>query len=195
VLYPRAVRSHQASANEDRRRCGIYDSICGFCRLATRLVVEKSGKSAVIWKKNNWTECTCGSKFSHRFDTGRQTATEAQEVDRAVVRTDTGLKNPQQLKEGVNDLQNLLEDFQLLLHRYTGQDDYRGSVAHSPIANRIEIERLMGFCQHTVLRRIIPAILPPRSASAGAERRALEAYAHQDLRLRNSWKNCARIET
>ncbi|MBA3947366.1 MAG: amino acid adenylation domain-containing protein, partial [Herpetosiphonaceae bacterium] len=75
----------------------------------------------------------------------------------------------------------LLAAFDVLLHRYSGQDDI---VVGSPIANRdlVEVEPLIGFFVNTLLLR---ASLRdnPRFAELLAQVRetTLEAYAHQNV--------------
>ena len=55
-------------------------------------------------------------------------------------------------KEGVTLFMTLLAAFQILLHRYTGQDDI---VVGSPIAGRTrsELEELIGFFVNTLVYR------------------------------------------
>ena len=75
----------------------------------------------------------------------------------------------------------LLAAFQILLHRYTGQDDI---VVGSPIANRnrIEIEGLIGFFVNTLVLRTDHSGNPTfRELLRRVRETALEAYAHQDL--------------
>ena len=75
----------------------------------------------------------------------------------------------------------LLAAFQVLLHRYTGQDDI---LVGSPIANRnrIEIEGLIGFFANTmVLRTDLSGNPKFRDLLGKVRETALEAYAHQDL--------------
>lgn len=75
----------------------------------------------------------------------------------------------------------LLAAFQLLLHRYTGQDDI---VVGSSIANRTrpEIEDLHGFFVNTLLMRADCSGNPTfRGLLAQVRQNALAAYQHQDL--------------
>ncbi len=75
----------------------------------------------------------------------------------------------------------LLAAFQLLLHRYTGQDDI---AVGSPVANRnwAEIEGLIGFFVNSLVMRTSFAGGPSFSELLGrVKEAALEAYAHQDL--------------
>ncbi|TCP59426.1 amino acid adenylation domain-containing protein [Tumebacillus sp. BK434] len=75
----------------------------------------------------------------------------------------------------------LLTAFNVLLHRYTGQDDI---LVGSPIAgrNRVEIENLIGFFVNTiVLRSELPGETSFRSLLKQVKQTALEAYAHQDV--------------
>ena len=84
-------------------------------------------------------------------------------------------------KEGVTLYMTLLAAFQILLHRYTGQDDI---VVGSPIANRnrIEIEGLIGFFVNTLVLRTDHSGNPTfRELLRRVRETALEAYAHQDL--------------
>jgi amino acid adenylation domain-containing protein len=84
-------------------------------------------------------------------------------------------------KEGVTLYMTLLAAFQILLHRYTGQDDI---VVGSPIANRnrIEIEGLIGFFVNTLVLRSDHSGNPTfRELLPRVRETALEAYAHQDL--------------
>jgi len=84
-------------------------------------------------------------------------------------------------KEGVTLYMTLLAGFQILLHRYTGQDDI---VVGSPIANRnrIEIEGLIGFFVNTLVLRTDHSGNPTfRELLRSVRETALEAYAHQDL--------------
>ncbi len=84
-------------------------------------------------------------------------------------------------REGVTLFMTLLAAFQILLHRYTGQDDL---VIGTPIANRnrLEIEGLIGFFVNTLVLR---ADLSRNPSFSGLLRRVrdtcLGAYAHQDL--------------
>ena len=75
----------------------------------------------------------------------------------------------------------LLAAFQMLLYRYTGQEDL---VVGTPIANRTraEIEGLIGFFVNTlVLRTDLSGDPTFRELLGRVRRRLLEAYAHQDL--------------
>jgi amino acid adenylation domain-containing protein len=84
-------------------------------------------------------------------------------------------------REGVTLFMTLLTAFQLLLHRYSGQDDI---VVGAPIANRnrAEIEALIGFFVNTLVLRTNLAGNPTfRELLARVREVALEAYAHQDL--------------
>jgi fengycin family lipopeptide synthetase B len=84
-------------------------------------------------------------------------------------------------KRGVTVYMTLLAAFQILLHRYTGQDDI---VVGSPIANRnrMEIEGLIGFFVNTLVLRTNVSNNPTFADLLHRVREtALEAYAHQDL--------------
>jgi amino acid adenylation domain-containing protein len=84
-------------------------------------------------------------------------------------------------REGVTLFMTLLAAFQVLLHRYTGQDDI---VVGSPIAGRTrpEIEGLIGFFVSTLVLRAQLGDQPTLRELLGRVREAaLDAYAHQDL--------------
>jgi aspartate racemase len=75
----------------------------------------------------------------------------------------------------------LLAAFQVLLHRYSGQEDI---AVGTPIANRnrVEIEGLIGFFVNTLVMRTGLGGDPSFRELLGRVREvALEAYAHQDL--------------
>ncbi len=91
-----------------------------------------------------------------------------------------GLKALSQ-QEGVTLFMTLLAAFQVLLHRYTGQDDI---VVGSPIANRTftAIEQLIGFFVNTlVLRTDVSGDPSFRELLARVREVTMGAYAHQDL--------------
>lgn len=74
----------------------------------------------------------------------------------------------------------LLAAFQMLLHRYTGQDDI---AVGCPIANRNrpELEKLIGFFVNTLVMRTDLSGDPTLRETLGRAREvALSAYAHQD---------------
>jgi amino acid adenylation domain-containing protein len=84
-------------------------------------------------------------------------------------------------REGATLFMTLLAAFQVLLHRYTGQDDI--SVG-TPVANRnrAEIEDLIGCFINTLVMRIDISGDPSfRELLRRAREVALGAYAHQDL--------------
>ncbi|MFP2934950.1 condensation domain-containing protein, partial [Pyxidicoccus sp. 3LG] len=84
-------------------------------------------------------------------------------------------------REGATPFMVLLASWQLLLSRYSGQDDV--SVG-SPIANRnrVETESLIGFFINTlVLRANIDGRQSFRDLLAQARQRTLAAYEHQDV--------------
>jgi amino acid adenylation domain-containing protein len=84
-------------------------------------------------------------------------------------------------REGVTLFMTVLAAFQVLLHRYTGQDDI---VVGTPIANRNreEIEGLIGFFVNTLVMRTDTSGNPPfRELLKRVRRVSLDAYAHQDL--------------
>ncbi len=75
----------------------------------------------------------------------------------------------------------LLAAWGILLHRYTGQEDF---LIASPVAsrNRLEIEGLIGFFVNTVLHRLRFAGDPTvRELLARVREVVLEAYEHQEL--------------
>jgi amino acid adenylation domain-containing protein len=84
-------------------------------------------------------------------------------------------------QEGVTLYMTLLAGFQVLLHRYTGQDDI---VIGSPIANRsrAELEGLVGFFVNSlVLRADLSGNPTFREVIRRARQVTTEAYANQDL--------------
>jgi acyl carrier protein len=85
------------------------------------------------------------------------------------------------LAEGVTPFMTLLAAFQILLQRYTGQDDI---VVGADIANRnrAETERLIGFfINQLVLRGDLSGNPTFRELLARTRATTLGAYAHQDL--------------
>ena len=90
------------------------------------------------------------------------------------------LKNLSQ-QEGVTLFMTLLAAFQVLLMRYSGQNDI---VVGTPIANRTreELENLIGFFVNTlVLRTDLSGNPSFLQLLARVREVALQAYAHQDL--------------
>jgi len=84
-------------------------------------------------------------------------------------------------QEGITLFMTLLAAFQILLHRYTDQDDL---IVGTPIANRnrLEIEGLIGFFVNTLVMRTDLSGNPTfREVSQRVREVCLEAYAHQDL--------------
>src|SRR3989442_179629 len=84
-------------------------------------------------------------------------------------------------REGATLFMVLLAGFQVLLHRYTGQE---GILVGSPIAgrNRVETEDLIGFFVNTlVLRGDLSGDPSFRLLLTRTRDTALGAYAHQDL--------------
>ncbi|MBI2998772.1 MAG: non-ribosomal peptide synthetase, partial [Deltaproteobacteria bacterium] len=93
----------------------------------------------------------------------------------------TGALEAVSLQERVTLFMTLLAAFQILLHRYTGQDDIP---VGSPIAgrNRAEIEGLIGFFINTLVLRTDLSRDPTfRELLARVREVCLGAYAHQDL--------------
>jgi hypothetical protein len=84
-------------------------------------------------------------------------------------------------KEGVTLFMTLLAAFQILLHRYTGQNDI---VAGSPVSgrNRAEFESLIGvFVNIVVLRTDLSGNLTFHELLARVRETVVGAYAHQDV--------------
>jgi amino acid adenylation domain-containing protein len=84
-------------------------------------------------------------------------------------------------QEGATLFMTLLAAFQVLLQRYSGQDDF---AVGSPIAGRTrsELENLIGFFVNTLILRADLAGDPSFRALIGRTREAaLGAYTHQDL--------------
>jgi len=85
-------------------------------------------------------------------------------------------------REGVTLFMTLLAAFNVLLHRYSGQDDL---VVGTPVANRDrpEIENLIGFFINTLVLRLPQLRDNPtfRELLARVRHVALEAYDHQEL--------------
>jgi aspartate racemase len=84
-------------------------------------------------------------------------------------------------QENITLFMTLLAAFQVLLHRYSGQDDI---VVGSPIAGRtrLETEALIGFFANTLVLRVGLSGNPSFRELLGRVREvALGAYAHQDM--------------
>jgi amino acid adenylation domain-containing protein len=84
-------------------------------------------------------------------------------------------------QEGSTLFMTLLAAFQILLHRWTGQNDF---VVGTDVANRnqVEIEGLIGFfVNHLVLRADLSGNPSFRQFLRRVREAAVEAYAHQDL--------------
>jgi amino acid adenylation domain-containing protein len=84
-------------------------------------------------------------------------------------------------QEGATTFMTLLAAFQVLLYRYSGQDDF---AVGTPIAGRTrsELEGLIGFFVNTLVLRADLAGEPSfRDLLRRVRQRALGAYAHQDL--------------
>src|SRR5262249_50142541 len=83
--------------------------------------------------------------------------------------------------EGATLYMTLLAAFQVLLHRYSGQDDI---AVGTPIAgrNRAELEGLIGFFVNTlVVRGDLSGDPGFRETVRRTRRAAVEAFAHQDV--------------
>ncbi len=83
-------------------------------------------------------------------------------------------------REGVTLFMTLLTVFQILLYRYSSQDDI---VVGTPVAGRTrnELESLIGFFVNTILLRArFEARLDFRQALKQTRKTALDAYANQD---------------
>ena len=90
---------------------------------------------------------------------------------------------------GATLFMTLLAAFQVLLHRYSGQDDV---AVGSPIAGRThpETEGLIGFFVNMmVLRTKLSGNLTFRELLARVRETALQAYVHQDYPSKNSLRN------
>ncbi|MEM9220039.1 MAG: amino acid adenylation domain-containing protein [Cyanobacteria bacterium P01_F01_bin.150] len=84
-------------------------------------------------------------------------------------------------EQGVTTFMTLLAAFQVLLYRYSGQQDI---LVGTPIANRQrpELESLIGFFVNTlVLRTQIQPTASVTDLLCQVKRMALDAYAHQDV--------------
>ena len=84
-------------------------------------------------------------------------------------------------QEGVTLFMTLIAAFQILLYRYSGQEDI---IVGTPIANRNrqEIEQLIGFFANTLALRIDLANNPSfRNLLTRVRKICLDAYSHQDL--------------
>jgi amino acid adenylation domain-containing protein len=84
-------------------------------------------------------------------------------------------------QEGVTLFATLLSAFQVLLHRYSGQEDL---LVGSPVANRgrLELEGLVGFFVNTlVLRARLGGDPSFREVLKRARDTTLSAYSHQDV--------------
>jgi amino acid adenylation domain-containing protein len=93
----------------------------------------------------------------------------------------TAAMNELSRREGVTQFMALLAAFQVLLYRYTGQEDV---IVGSPIANRnrAEVEELIGFFVNTlVLRTDLSGEPTFRELLLRVRDVCLGAYAHQDL--------------
>jgi amino acid adenylation domain-containing protein len=85
------------------------------------------------------------------------------------------------LREGATPFMTLLAAYDVLLHRWTGQDDL---VVGTPIAGRtrVETERLAGFFVNALaIRTTLSGDLGFRALLARVKAACLGAYAHQDM--------------
>src|SRR5262249_23173780 len=92
----------------------------------------------------------------------------------------TGLRSLAR-QRGATLFMALLAAFQVLLQRYSGQDDF---VVGTPVAgrDRVEVEPLIGFFVNMLVRRASTAREPSRhELLARVRETALAAYAHQDV--------------
>jgi amino acid adenylation domain-containing protein len=82
--------------------------------------------------------------------------------------------------EGVTLFMTLLGAFQVLIYRYTRQNDI---LVGTPIANRnqVETERLIGFFANTLVLRTVLSDLSFREILGLVRETCLGAYAHQEL--------------
>ena len=84
-------------------------------------------------------------------------------------------------REGVTPYMTLLSAFQVLLQRYSGQDDF---IIGSPIAGRtrLELEPIIGFFANSlVMRTDLSGDPPVNTLLARVRESALAAYLHQDV--------------
>ncbi len=89
--------------------------------------------------------------------------------------------NEMSRREGVTLFMSLLAGFQLLLARYSGQDDIAVGTSLAG-RNRVETEALIGFFVNTLVMRTDLSGSPTVKGLLGRVRdTALGAYAHQDL--------------
>ncbi|MCX5661118.1 MAG: amino acid adenylation domain-containing protein [Planctomycetota bacterium] len=83
--------------------------------------------------------------------------------------------------QGVTPFMALLAGLQVLLHRYSGQEDF---AVGTPVATRarVELERMIGFfINNLVLRADLAGEPTVRELLARVKRTALDAFAHQEL--------------
>ena len=93
-----------------------------------------------------------------------------------------GLKRASR-QEGASMFMTLLAVFEVLLLRYTGQEDFG---VGTPVANRnhVRMESVIGFCLNTLVMRADLRGRPSfRQVLERVRRTALEGYSHQDLPL------------
>ena len=85
-------------------------------------------------------------------------------------------------REGTTLFMTLLAAYQVLLHRYTGQEDIVVGALVPTHRNRTETEGLIGFFVNTLVMRTSLSDDPTFTELLGRVRKiCLDAYAHQDL--------------
>lgn len=84
-------------------------------------------------------------------------------------------------REGVTLYMLMLAAFEVLLHRYSGEDDFAvGTVVGA--RDRPEVERVVGFFANNIVQRADLSGDPPvRELLARVRETALKAYAHQEM--------------
>jgi amino acid adenylation domain-containing protein len=144
---------------------------------------ESSGPS---WQEQRafWRRQLTGAPTALQLPTSAMARTESQLGERASIWLS------RELREGIGDLNHrasttsfmtLLAAFQVLLHRYSGQDDI---VVGAPVANRTrpETEHLIGYFTNTLAMRADLSGDPSFLEFLVRSRRAcVDALAHQDI--------------
>ena len=106
---------------------------------------------------------------------------EGARVEFAIPKQLTGALNELSKREGATLFMTLLAAFQVLLHRYSGQEDI---VVGTPVANRdrIEFENLIGLFVNTLALRANLSGAPSfKEALRRVREVCLDAYAHQKI--------------